>query len=81
MKEAVHPHPAKPDPPLNLNPPKPSFINANQKSGFGFKSRAPSDIVHDSDVDMEQEGVKSAEDQLADENFNHNNNSESHSHL
>ena len=72
MKAAVHPRPAKPDLPLKLNVPKPTFINAKQNSTFSFKSNAPSDIVPDSDVDMEQEGV---------ENADHNNNGESHSLL
>jgi hypothetical protein len=82
VKAAVHPRPAKPDPPLKLNAPNPTFINAKQNSVFGFKSKAPSDIVPDSDVDMGQEGVESAEEHLAQENFNHNNdNGESHSLL
>lgn len=69
MKAAVHLRPAKPDPPLKLNAPKPTFKDANQDSAFGFKSRAPSDTAHDLDVDMGQEG---------DENAEENNNSESH---
>lgn len=59
--------------------PKPTFLNANQNSPFGFKSKAPSDIVPDSDVNMEQEGVEGAEECLAGETFNHNNNRESQS--
>ena len=77
VKAAVHPRPAKPDLPLKLNAPKPTFANAKQDSVFGFKSRAPSDIVPDSDVDMEQAGVEGAEERLAEENFTHNNDGES----
>ena len=68
VKAAVHLHPAKPDLPLKLNAPNPTFVNAKQNSVFGF--RAPSDIAIDADVDMEQEGVKNAEEPLAKENFN-----------
>ena len=70
-KAEVHPHPAKPDPPLKLNAPKPTFTNAKQNSAFGFKSRAPSDDVADSDVDMEQGSVESAAERSAEEIFNH----------
>lgn len=82
-KAAVNLRPAKPDPPLKLNMSKPTFVNAKQNSAFGFKSTAPSDIVPDSDDDMEQdsEGVKNAEECLAQQIFNHNNNGESHSLL
>ena len=83
---ALHPCPAKPDPPLKLNAPNPTFVNAKQNSAFGFKSGAPSDMAlqvdSDADVDMEQEGVKHAEEHFAEENFYHNNDySESHSLL
>jgi hypothetical protein len=80
-KAAVHPRPAKADPPLKSKAPKPAFINAEQNSAFGFNSRAPP-----SDVEMEPgvvEGADSAEERPAEEAFNqsesHNNNGESHS--
>jgi len=79
MKESVHPRPAKPDPPLKLNVPKPTFMNAKQDSTFGFKSRVPPDTAPGSDVEMEHEGVDNAEEHVAEENFNHENNGESHS--
>jgi hypothetical protein len=71
---AVHPHPAKPDPPLKLHAPKPTFVNTKQNSAFGFKSRTPAD---DSDVDMEEnleEGVESAEEFLVEEIYKRNKN-------
>lgn len=76
-KAAVHPRPSKPDLPLRLNAPNPTFIDAQQNSVFGFK--APSDIVPDSDVDIEEEGVESAEEHLAQEV--HSNNGENYSLL
>jgi hypothetical protein len=83
-KAALHPRPAKPDPPLKLNAPNPTFVNAKQNSAFGFKSGAPSGMALDldADVDMEQEGVEHAEEHFAEENFNdYDNYSESHSLL
>ena len=77
-KAAVHPHPAKADPPLKLKAPKPAFINAEQNPVFGFNSRAPP-----SDVKMEAGDVGGAEEHPVEEAFNHselhNNNSESQS--
>lgn len=83
MKAAVHPCPARPEPPLKLNAPTPTFVQQN--STFGFKSnlKAPSEseIAPESDVDMEEDSdsIKNAEENLAEEisRFNHNNNSES----
>jgi hypothetical protein len=69
-KVAVHPRPAKPDPPLKLNAPKPTFINARQNSAFGFKSKTPSDKAPDSDVDMD---VQSAKERLAEAIFQNDN--------
>lgn len=72
---AVHPRLAKPDPPLNLNAPKPTFTNAKQDSAFGFKSRVPSDIASDSDIAPDSDAeMLSAQERLAEEIFNHNNN-------
>jgi hypothetical protein len=81
-KAAVHPHPAKADPPLKLNAPNPTFMSAKQNPIFGFKSRTlSSDIACDSDVHMEPEVVKHvvkrAEERLAEEVSNPNNNGES----
>jgi hypothetical protein len=81
-KAAVHPHPAKEDPPLKLNAPNPTFMSTKQKSTFGFKSRTlSSGIAHDSDVHMEPEVadqvVERAEERLAEEVSNLNNNGES----
>ena len=77
-KAAVHPHPAKADPPLKSKAPKPAFINAEQNSVFSFNSRAPP-----SDVKMEAGDVEGAEERPAEEAFNHselhNNNSDSQS--
>ena len=55
-------HPAKPDPPLNLNAPKPKFTNAKQNSAYGFHFKTPSDTKDDSDVNMEQLGVENVAD-------------------
>ena len=82
VKGTVHPRPAKPDPPLKLNAPKPTFTNAKQSSAFGFRSRAPSDEAPDSDVDMEQGSVASAAERLAAEIYKHSTNvGESHKFL